>query len=41
VLVSDCGSINDEYNGFAFLSDKLTISVSKNVIAFVPVLDKT
>jgi hypothetical protein len=41
VLVTDCGPVNDEYNGFAILSDTLTISVSNDVIAFVPVLDKT
>ena len=40
VLISDCGSINDEYTGFAILTDELTISVSNAVIAFVPILDK-
>jgi len=41
VLVSDCGVLDDEYNGLAYLSDVLTMSVSNDVIAFVPVLDKT
>jgi len=40
IQVSDCGVINDEYTGFAILSDVLTISVSNAVIAFVPILDK-
>ncbi len=48
VLISECGLLNDEYNGLAFLSDfdggvlnRLTLSVSNDVIAFVPILDKT
>jgi len=48
VLISECGLVNDEYNGLAFLSDfdggvlnRLTLSVSNDVIAFVPILDKT
>jgi len=48
VLITECGLVNDEYNGLAFLSDfdggvlnRLTLSVSNDVIAFVPILDKT
>lgn len=47
VMISECGLINDEYPGLAFLSDfdggvlnRLTLSVSNDVIAFVSDLDK-